>query len=195
MGIRDSRGGHRVNGLPSCLGTARGAEWDWSPRVELEARHYELFGDVVRGDFLWEWWVRGSQTARFHLLLKLLTCFFNPLLNNLLNILDAKDLLEPCGAKILGVLIITWEVSSYGALIALGVGGSWNKRWWQGISRHLCPLILSGLRLSKDVDLSDELILDVGLHVCLQNNLLMLMSRLHPCSSTYLWRLASIWRR
>jgi len=61
-------------------------------------------------------------------------------------------------ARILRVLTITQEVRSGVPPTALGAGGSRSKRW----SRPFCPLIPNELQLSKDLDLSDELILDSG---------------------------------
>jgi len=85
-----------------------------------------------------------------------------PFSNNLLNVLDAMDLRSIAGARILKVLIITREVRSSAHLIVLYVGGSRDKRQLRGSRRHLYPLIPSGFRLPKDLDLSDKLILDAG---------------------------------
>ena len=87
------------------------------------------------------------------------TCFIDQLPNNLLNVLDARDLRSLAGAGILRVLVITREVRSDTPLIVLSMGGSYGKRRW-GSLRLLCPLILYGLRLLKYLDLNDELILN-----------------------------------
>ena len=59
-------------------------------RIALEARHYKLFGEAVRSDFLREWRVGGAQAARLHFLSELLTCLVDLLLNNLISVLDAR---------------------------------------------------------------------------------------------------------
>ena len=57
------------------------------------------------------------------------TYFLDPLPNNFLYVLDARYLWSLVGTKILGVLVITRGVRSGTPLIALGVGGSYGKRW------------------------------------------------------------------
>jgi len=143
------------------------------PRVALEVRHYELFRKTVRVVS------QRFSTTRFHFLSKLLTCLLDPLPNNLLNP-RCKEPSEPCGGQTLRVLVITWEVRSRAPPIVSCVGGSRDKRWWQGSLRSLCPMIPSGLRLSNDLNLSDELILDASHHVSLQSSLLALTSRSCP---------------
>jgi len=117
MGTHNSRGGHLVLIQLEVLdGISR-------PRVVLEAQHYELLGEALRSDFSREWWGRGSQAARLCLLPKLLTCFLDPLLHNLLNVLDARNLWSLVGGvRVLGMLVVTREVRSGAPSIALSVG-------------------------------------------------------------------------
>ena len=126
------------------------------PGVELEVRHYEL-REAMRGDFLREWWVGGSQAARFYLLLELLTCFLDPLPNNHLNVLDARDLRSLCGLE------FSESLSSLGRS---DLADLWLLLVWVVlVVRDGRPLIFSGLWPLKDLDLSDELTLDTGCRV------------------------------
>ena len=51
-----------------------------------------------------------AVSQRFYLLLELFTCFLDLLSNNLLNVLDVRDLQSLMGVRIFGVLVITLEV-------------------------------------------------------------------------------------
>ena len=104
---------HLVLALPEVLdGIAH-------PRVALEARHYELFGEAMRGI--------SSEHSRLHLSIELLNCFFDQFSNNLLNVLDVRDLGSFVGAKILGVLIITLGDQIWRASVCSWCGGSHGR--------------------------------------------------------------------
>jgi len=104
-------------------------------------------------------WVGSSQVARLRLLPELFTCPLDLPPENLLNVLDVKDLRSFMRARILGVLVITREVRFGAPPFALSVGGPLGEMWSQGNPRSFCPHIPCGLRLSEDLNLSDELIL------------------------------------
>ena len=163
-------------------------------RVVLEVRHYELFEKTVR------WFPSRAVSRRFssckvpHLLSELLTCFLDPLPNYLLNVLHVRDLQSLVRARIFRVLVITREVRYGAPSISLCVGGSRGKRRWWGSPRPLCPLIPSGLRLSKDLDLSDELILGASGRVSLRATSSRSRVTSAHCLPNYLRRFASIWR-
>jgi len=177
MGTHNLRG-HRESGPLSCLDIVGGAGWDRSPRVAPEAWYYKPFGKTVRCDFLKEWWVGGSQNCKVSPPFGVVDLLSRSASEQSPRCSWCAGLWYLVRIRILRVLVIIREVRTDVPPIVFYVGGSCDKKWWQGSPKPLCPLILSGLRLLKDLDLSDQLILYASLRVFLQSSLLVITSRL-----------------
>jgi len=93
-------------------------------RVPIEARHYELLWETVREHLLEKWRVGSFQAIKFNLLVWLQVRLFDPPLNHqLIDVLDARNLQNLAGPRILRVLFVTRSVGSVTPPTVLDTGG------------------------------------------------------------------------
>jgi len=99
--------------LPSYPGSAEDVGWVGRSGVEVEARHHELSWETVSHNYLRDWGAGNFQAAQIHIVTALLVRPFNALLNQLSDVLDARNLRGLVCLRELGVFVVAGNIGLF----------------------------------------------------------------------------------